>query len=1087
LRAIIAKTKTHKTIITLPPYSVFKRTIDGNQIEQLGNVQQRLDCEISVYSKTCLLAKSSIDKELFITIPKSKDDLPEDTPVLQLVTPIREITEIGKDTPFKWIRHPKVNHDLTPADIVQLWQDCFTFREENFEKEQDGLRRPQLGAVHAIAGHLTVNTDPATIVMPTGTGKTETMLSALVYCQCPKVLVIVPSDALRTQLFNKFLKLGCLPQIGVLPESIVRPRVALIKSGIKKLSDVEDLLVNVNVIVTIPDSLSSFSEAAFNKIVLSCTHLFIDEAHHVPAPTWKKIKSAFKGKPVLQFTATPFRRDGQSLDGTVIYNYPLGSAQKDGYFRHIQLAEIEEYDDSLADEAIANKSLGILREDIRNGFDHLLMARVSSKERARQVLEIYEKLCPDLHPVMVYSGLGKTKVREAFSSLSSRQSLVIVCVDMLGEGFDLPNLKVAALHDHHKSLAVTLQFVGRFTRVLKTVGDASVVVNISDPKVHQELQALYAENADWDDILRRKSEATIEKEIALQKLIDSFKQNGNLASQLSLWNLRPAYSVLIYETNCEDWTPKEYASCIFDKYTHWHSISASQNILVALVARQEEVKWGKYRGDIKDSTFELLVAYWNKEKKALFLHCSDYNFFNCQSIAGALTGKNVSPVVGEEVFRIFGNIERPIVRNLGVSKTGAISFTMYFGSNITEGLDEIEQKTSQLSNITVWGYEDGDIISRGCSKRKGKIWSITGGTISDWCEWCDKTWDKITDTSLAGPEIFNKFLRPVRMKNRHNSVPLAAKWGQYIISEPEERVTITFDEQEFHLHQVDLNIDSFEESGSLLFSIETDTLKTVYELNIDEQGYSYVHKSGPQVLISKGKGQKTPFSEYMDKDAIVFEYVDGAFSYNNYLVPVIENPVFFEIDKIISMNWDGVDIKKESQRKERRQDSIQHYVLEKIKDEYDIVFDDDAKGEAADIIAICQESPNKIKLCLVHCKYSHTDTPTSQIKNMYEVCGQAQKCIRWKHNKFDYLVEHMKKREVAWAEEGFTRFVKGSLKDLIKLKPIAKKSHLELEVIIAQPGLSKAAVSTDILQVLGGTELYLKKTAKAKFSVLSSA
>ena len=35
---------------------------------------------------------------------------------------------------------------------------------------------------------------------------------------------------------------------------------------------------------------------------------------------------------------------------------------------------------------------------------------------------------------------------------------------MLGEGFDLPELKIAALHDVKKSLPVTLQFTGRFTR-----------------------------------------------------------------------------------------------------------------------------------------------------------------------------------------------------------------------------------------------------------------------------------------------------------------------------------------------------------------------------------------------------------------------------------------------------------------------------------------------------------------------------------------------------------------------------------------------------------------------------------------------
>lgn len=40
----------------------------------------------------------------------------------------------------------------------------------------------------------------------------------------------------------------------------------------------------------------------------------------------------------------------------------------------------------------------------------------------------------------------------------------MICVDMLGEGFDFPNLKIAAIHEPHKSLASTLQFIGRFAR-----------------------------------------------------------------------------------------------------------------------------------------------------------------------------------------------------------------------------------------------------------------------------------------------------------------------------------------------------------------------------------------------------------------------------------------------------------------------------------------------------------------------------------------------------------------------------------------------------------------------------------------------
>lgn len=55
--------------------------------------------------------------------------------------------------------------------------------------------------------------EPITIVMPTGTGKTDTMLAA--FCHSPRrTLVIVPSDALREQIGRKFAALGVLPSVG---------------------------------------------------------------------------------------------------------------------------------------------------------------------------------------------------------------------------------------------------------------------------------------------------------------------------------------------------------------------------------------------------------------------------------------------------------------------------------------------------------------------------------------------------------------------------------------------------------------------------------------------------------------------------------------------------------------------------------------------------------------------------------------------------------------------------------------------------------------------------------------------------------
>ena len=73
---------------------------------------------------------------------------------------------------------------------------------------------------------------------------------------------------------------------------------------------------------------------------------------------------------------------------------------------------------------------------------------------------------------------------------------------MFGEGLDLPNLKVAALHDVHKSLAITLQFIGRFVRTAgPDVGDATVVANLGTLAAQEAIEELYAEDSDWNLVI----------------------------------------------------------------------------------------------------------------------------------------------------------------------------------------------------------------------------------------------------------------------------------------------------------------------------------------------------------------------------------------------------------------------------------------------------------------------------------------------------------------------------------------------------------------------------------------------------------
>ena len=102
------------------------------------------------------------------------------------------------------------------------------------------MRPPQAGAVHAVHAHWAVGDEPATVVMPTGTGKTETMLSVLVSKRCPKLLVVVPTDALRTQIANKFMTLGVLKEFGVVSDGALYSVVGVLRSKPKSCDEVDE-------------------------------------------------------------------------------------------------------------------------------------------------------------------------------------------------------------------------------------------------------------------------------------------------------------------------------------------------------------------------------------------------------------------------------------------------------------------------------------------------------------------------------------------------------------------------------------------------------------------------------------------------------------------------------------------------------------------------------------------------------------------------------------------------------------------------------------------------------------------------------
>lgn len=86
------------------------------------------------------------------------------------------------------------------------------------------LRRAQAGAIHSLMTHWSLSNDVATVVLPTGTGKTETMLVATLVDRSKRTLVIVPTIDLKHQIADKFSTWGLLRMLGILPAEAPNPK-----------------------------------------------------------------------------------------------------------------------------------------------------------------------------------------------------------------------------------------------------------------------------------------------------------------------------------------------------------------------------------------------------------------------------------------------------------------------------------------------------------------------------------------------------------------------------------------------------------------------------------------------------------------------------------------------------------------------------------------------------------------------------------------------------------------------------------------------------------------------------------------------
>lgn len=970
--------------------------------------------------------------------------------------------------------------DVALASLV----GAFRFRSDSGDDSATGLRVAQLGAVHAALGHWTSDPDtPGTIMMPTGTGKTETMVALFAAVMPTRLLVVVPSDALRTQIAGKFETLGVLPDRDVVVGDFSFPIVGQVKGAFSSGDSARAFASRCNVVVTTPAALFASDDRIVVELLDACTHLFVDEAHHVEARTWRRIRDSFEKKHVLQFTATPFREDGQRLDGRQIYRFRLRQAQELGYFAPIDYESVIDF--SEPDVAIARRAVERLKVDLEQGFDHILMARVNRIGRAHEIRDLYETLASEWAPVVLNSRLSQRDQRAGLDALNGRTSRIVVCVDMLGEGFDLPALKVAAIHDPHKSLGVTLQYVGRFARVAgSNIGRASVFIGRPDGEYDFRLRRLYAEDADWNTIVSDLSEAATEDEVEVGEFETGFSTSPD---DVPMRALAPKMSTVVYRTQCSDWTPENVAKIHHEEdFVTWPiPTNPERRVVWFVVAVRTPVQWADLPG-VEQTVHHLYVAYWDAERQLLYINSSNKDSHH-EELARAVAGANIERITGANVYRAMHNIQRLVPTNVGLLdvRNRNRRFSLLVGADVSDGFPASEAETKSQTNIFASGFENGQRVTMGASLR-GRIWSYrVAQTIKHWVDWCDHIGTKLIDESVSIEQVMGSFIRPVVLDDRPKLVPLAIEWPWEMWLWASEDTLLSYRGVECPLLEAELRITRFETSGPITFEVAAQDWKAPFEASVINQEVVYRATAGEVALVRR-RADLTGLSGYLNSNGplILFEH-DAVVMPPALLLQPSRKPRAIDDTKISVIDWNGVNRRRESQGPERDGRTVQARVLRHVERlaAWDVVIDDDGTGEIADIVALRREG-DRLQVLLVHCKFAAaSDESRVQVADLYEVCGQAQKSVRWRHyvpDMFNRLVRRERRRS---QHHGYSGFIAGDGAALYKLRDESRLLRPDFTIAIAQPGLSKSRASEAQRHLLGSTELYVAEVAAAGFKV----
>jgi len=934
-----------------------------------------------------------------------------------------------------------------------------------------GLRNSQLGAIHAIGSYFTLNSDePAIVVMPTGSGKTAVLNLSAYLLRASRVLVISSSVMVRGQIVEEFDTLKTLKKSNVFHKELPTPNVKEIKSPIKSIQEWNDLK-EFDVVVGIPNSINVGINEEFKPEQDLFDLLLVDEAHHVPAFTWTNIVKTFSKAKKIFFTATPFRRDKKEIEGRLAYNYPLSQAFVDGIFGEIGYYPVIT-SSSNKDLAIALETEKVFNEDKNKGLNHFIMVRTDTKDNATMLSNLYSEKT-NLKLKKVDSTLRYSTIKKTINKLKNGELDGIICVDMLGEGFDFPNLKIAAIHSPKKSLANTLQFIGRFARTnAENIGKAKFLAIPTDIEIGRK--RLYAEGAIWSDMIKNLSEETIEEEDEIKAFMDTLEKEDirtTLKNDISFYNLNPYCHVKVYWA---DGLNLEGYIKISGQETIYHAVSNENNAIVFITKEVEKPKW-IVSDDLINVRHYFFMIYYDAKTNLLFIHSSIKSNQFYDDLIKAFAIGNYNRVSKFDINKVLIDINNPEFFNIGMlnrSANSGESYRIISGPNAENTIRKNHSKNYANGHVFLKGRTGDTSVTVGYSSGS-KVWSNAYEKIPNFIKWCKIIASKIVSSKEVKTNTGFDNL-PIGITVNNFQLPAYyANWHHDTFSE-HPTIHVRRDDEIIESYQLlDFEVELIREKSSLeQLAIDIIHNGLTIKFTYDFKNHFQFREQPDFDFEIEGNSFSDDIISYLNETPFQIYLEDFATIANHEFFPPISEDLFrYDIEQIVSHKWneyntditkefyDNEELKKQNENKNSIHETL---LLKLVEEKNDVLIYDHGTGEVADFIAL-RNMNDKIEIYLYHVKGSSGKNPGDRVGDIYEVCMQAVKSQVWTVNRNAFIEKILSR-----TKNKDKKFILGNKDTFIELMNANKSKAYRFSIV--QPGISKDSISSKLSYILAATD-----------------